>query len=68
MARGFSQQYGLAKITTVRVLLALAASKSWKLWQIDVSLLAWRIASRNIHGAATRVCLRVKLTLTTSVS
>lgn len=45
MARGFSQQYGLdydetfspvAKITTVRVLIALAASKSWKLWQMDV--------------------------------
>ena len=45
VAREFSQQYRLdydetfspvAKITTVRVLLALAASKSWKLWQIDV--------------------------------
>jgi hypothetical protein len=43
--RGFSQQYGLdyeepfspvAKITTVRILLALAACKSWKLWQMDV--------------------------------
>jgi len=43
VARGFSQQYGLdydetfspvAKITRVRVLLALAASKSWE--QMDV--------------------------------
>lgn len=41
VARSFSQQYGLdyeetfspvAKITTVRILLALAAHKSWRLW------------------------------------
>jgi len=45
VARGFSQQYELdydetfspvAKLTTVRVLLALAANKSWNLWQMDV--------------------------------
>ena len=53
VARGFSQQYGLdyeetfspvAKITIVRVLLALAACKSWKLWQMDVKnvFFTWR--------------------------
>lgn len=45
VARGFSQQPGLdyedtfslvAKITTIRVLLSLAASKGWKLWQMYV--------------------------------
>ncbi|KAE8706377.1 hypothetical protein F3Y22_tig00110393pilonHSYRG00025 [Hibiscus syriacus] len=45
VARGFSQQYELdydeifspvAKLTTVRVLLALATNKDWNLWQMDV--------------------------------
>ncbi|KAE8672542.1 tir-nbs resistance protein [Hibiscus syriacus] len=46
VARGFSHQYGLdydetfsqvVKLTTVRVLLALAANKDWNLWQMDVN-------------------------------
>ncbi|KAL0452912.1 UNVERIFIED_CONTAM: Retrovirus-related Pol polyprotein from transposon RE1 [Sesamum latifolium] len=45
VARGFSQQYGLdydeafspvTKLTIVPVLLALAVSKTWNLWQMDV--------------------------------
>jgi len=45
VARGFSQQYGLdydetfspvAKLTSVRVVLAVAANKEWILWQMDV--------------------------------
>ena len=45
VARGFSQKYELdydetfspvARLTTVRVLLALAANKDWNLWQMDV--------------------------------
>jgi hypothetical protein len=45
VARGFSQQYGIdydetfspvAKMTTVRVLISLATSQSWRLWQMDV--------------------------------
>lgn len=46
VARGFSQEYGLdyeetfshvAKLTTMKVILALASVKKWKLWQMDVS-------------------------------
>lgn len=45
VARGFSQKYGVdfdetyspvAKLTTVKVLISLAASKGWRLWQMDV--------------------------------
>lgn len=45
VARAFSQQYGIdydktfspvAKMTIVRVLISLATSKSWRLWQMDV--------------------------------
>ncbi|GKV52289.1 hypothetical protein SLEP1_g58877 [Rubroshorea leprosula] len=45
VARGFSQKYGedyeetfslVAKMTSVRIVLALAASQNWKLWQLDV--------------------------------
>lgn len=45
VAEGFSKQYGLdydesfspvAKLTTIQVLLALAANQVWNLWQMDV--------------------------------
>ncbi|KAL0317318.1 UNVERIFIED_CONTAM: Retrovirus-related Pol polyprotein from transposon RE2 [Sesamum angustifolium] len=45
VARGFSQSYGLdyeetfspvAKMVTIRSIFSLAASKSWKIWQLDV--------------------------------
>lgn len=46
VARGFSQEHGInyedtfspvAKLTTIRVLLAITASKQWDLWQMDVN-------------------------------
>ncbi|GMI99343.1 cysteine-rich RLK (RECEPTOR-like protein kinase) 8 [Hibiscus trionum] len=45
VARGFSQQYGrdydetfspVARMTTVRTIISLAASRGWNLWQLDV--------------------------------
>nr|CAD1844188.1 unnamed protein product [Ananas comosus var. bracteatus] len=45
LARGFSQEYGIdyeetfapvAKMTSIRILIALAASRSWPLYQLDV--------------------------------
>jgi hypothetical protein len=59
VARGFSQNYGLdydkmfspvAKITTVRILFALAAIKSWKLLQMDVkNAFLYGELNRNIY-------------------
>lgn len=40
----------MAKITTLPVLLALAASKSWKLWQMDVkNAFLYRELDREIY-------------------
>ncbi|KAK8940855.1 hypothetical protein KSP39_PZI009825 [Platanthera zijinensis] len=45
VARGFSQQYGedyeetfspVAKMTSVRMVIALAACQGWRMWQLDV--------------------------------
>lgn len=65
-AQAFSKQYGLdcdetfslmAKLTIVTVLLALAANKEWKLWQIDVKicLSTERIESRDLHKSTKRI-------------
>lgn len=60
VAQGFSQQYELdynrtfslvAKLTIVRVLLALATGKEGKLWQIDVKNVfsTQRVGLRDLH-------------------
>ncbi|KAL0286723.1 UNVERIFIED_CONTAM: Retrovirus-related Pol polyprotein from transposon RE1 [Sesamum calycinum] len=60
VACGFSHQYGLdydetsgpvAKLIVVHVLLALVASKTWNLWQMDARqcISTWRARSGDLH-------------------
>lgn len=53
VAKGYSQQYGvdfhatfspIIKMTTVCCIIALAASKHWPLFQLDINNFTWRFA------------------------
>lgn len=63
VAHGFSQKYGedyeetcpIAKMTSLRLVLALAASNDWKLWQLDGNTFLRGELNKDIlhiHGAA----------------
>jgi hypothetical protein len=66
VAKGFSQVEGIdynetfspvAKMNSICLVLALAASHKWEVHQMDVkSLLAWGFARRNLHGTTSWLC------------
>jgi hypothetical protein len=65
VAKGYAQTYGIdyeetyspvAKMTTVRTIIAMAATKGWSLHQMDECLSSWRFIGRSVHGITTRLC------------
>jgi hypothetical protein len=67
VAKGYAQTYGInyeethspiAKMTTVRAIIAMVATKGWSLHQMDVKINknSWRFIGRNVHGTTTRLC------------
>jgi hypothetical protein len=67
VAKGYAQTYGIdyeetyspvAKMTTVRVIIIMAAIKGWSLHSNGCKecFSSWRFTRRNVHGITTRLC------------
>ena len=68
VAKGFKQKKDIdffatfspvTKITSIRLLIAIAAIYNLMIHQMDIkdSLLEWRFRRRNIHGSTRRFCI-----------
>jgi hypothetical protein len=67
VAKGYAQTYGIdyeetynpvAKMTIVRAIIAMAATKGWSLYQNGCKkcFSSWRFIGRSVHGTTTRLC------------
>jgi uncharacterized membrane protein YbaN (DUF454 family) len=67
VAKGYVQTYGInyeetyslvAKMTIIRAIIAMVATKGWSLYQMDVKnfFLHGDLQRRNVHGTTTKLC------------
>jgi hypothetical protein len=66
VTKGYAQTYGIdyeetyslvAKMTTIRVIIVMAATKGWYLHQMDVECFSsWRFTRRGVHGTTAKLC------------